>query len=130
MGVVFFPSLLFMGVMLFPSFGLGNASGGGGTLLVPPSLFFIFFLFLSFLLLLLPFLFSSTSHSPFSLSFRTNSFHPFSSSHLFHLFPFLLLHFILSFFHVSFTLFLFLPHKLLPSFFFLRELLVLCASKM
>ena len=30
MGVVFFPSLPFMGVMLFPSLWLGNASGGGG----------------------------------------------------------------------------------------------------
>ena len=41
MGVVFFPSLPFMGVMLFPNFGLGNASGEGGTLLVPLSLFSI-----------------------------------------------------------------------------------------
>ena len=41
MGVVFFPSLPFMGVMLFPSFVLGNASGGGGTFLVPLSLFYV-----------------------------------------------------------------------------------------
>ena len=32
-GVVFFPSLPFMGVVLFPSFVLGNASGEGGTFL-------------------------------------------------------------------------------------------------
>ena len=57
-GVVFFPSLPFMGVMLFPSFVLGNASGGSGVLLVPlspfspllssPSLSFSHSLFLSF----------------------------------------------------------------------------------
>ena len=41
MGVVFFPSLPFMGVMLFPSFVLGNASGGGSTFLVPLSPFSI-----------------------------------------------------------------------------------------
>ena len=35
MGVVFFPSLPSMGVMLFPSFALGNASREGGTFLVP-----------------------------------------------------------------------------------------------
>ena len=136
MGVVFFPSLPFMGVMLFPSFGLGNASGEGGTLLVPPSLFFI--------LLSLPLLSSPSPSFPL-------------------------------FFHVSFSIFPFLPHKLFPSlfffssfpplsfpspsfhslflpfffsstshspfffffrinsfhpFFFFRELLVLCASKM
>ena len=38
-GVVFFPSFLFMGVMLFSSFVLGNASGEGGILLVPLSPF-------------------------------------------------------------------------------------------
>ena len=38
-GVVFFPSLPFMGVMLFPSFVLGNASGGSGVFLVPLSPF-------------------------------------------------------------------------------------------
>ena len=41
MGVVFFSSLPFMRVMLFPSFVLGNASGEGGTLFVPLSLFSI-----------------------------------------------------------------------------------------
>ena len=35
MGVVFFPSFPFMGVMLFPSFVPGNAFGEGGLLLVP-----------------------------------------------------------------------------------------------
>ena len=77
MGVVFFLSLPFMGVMLFPSFMLGSTSGGGVTLFVPPFLFFIF--------LSPPLLSSSPSFSsffshlilPFSLSFRTNSFHPF-----------------------------------------------------
>ena len=34
MGVVFFPSLPFMGVMLFPSFVLGNAFGESDVLLV------------------------------------------------------------------------------------------------
>ena len=128
MGVVFFPSLPFMGVMLFPSFALGNASGGGGTLLMPLSLFFIllslpllsspspsfhslflpffFFFHISFS----PFLFLRFFHICFSL-FRTNSFHHF----------FLLLLFSTSF---SFPLFF------LKFFFFLRELLVLCASKM
>ena len=85
MGVVFFPSLPFMGVMLFPSFVLGNASGKGGTFLVPLSLFSI--------LLSLPLL---SSHSP-SLSFSLPSF--------------------LLFFHISFSLFPFLSHKLFPSIF-------------
>ena len=39
MGVVFFPSFPFMGVMLFHSFVLWNASGGSGVLLVPLSPF-------------------------------------------------------------------------------------------
>ena len=39
MGVVFFPSFPFMGVMLFPSFVLRNASGESGVLLVPLSPF-------------------------------------------------------------------------------------------
>ena len=43
MGVVFFPSLPFMGVMLFPSFVLGNASREGGTLFVPLFSFFPLF---------------------------------------------------------------------------------------
>ena len=61
MGVVFFPTLPFMGVMLFPSFVLGNVSGEGGTFLVPLSLFYVI------LSLPLP---SSLSPSPsFSLPF-------------------------------------------------------------
>ena len=63
MGVVFFPSFPFIGVMLFPSFVLGNASGESSVLLVPlspfspllslsllssPSPSFSHFLFLSF----------------------------------------------------------------------------------
>ena len=39
MGVVFFPSFTFMGVMLFPSLVLGNVSGENGVLLVPLSPF-------------------------------------------------------------------------------------------
>ena len=57
-GVVFFPSLPSMGVMLFPSFMLGNASGEGGTLFVS------LFPFSPILPLSLLF-FSSPSHSPF-----------------------------------------------------------------
>ena len=75
MGVVFFPSLPFMGIVLFPSFWLGNAFGGGAvhplrrppcfSLYLPPPLlylssplfFSLFFLppLLSHLLLLLSF---------------------------------------------------------------------------
>ena len=79
-GVVFFPSLPFMGVVLSPSFVLGDASGEGGTFLVSlylfspllslpllsspsPSLSFSF-LFLFFLLLL----FSISFSFPFPLS--------------------------------------------------------------
>ena len=79
MGVVFFPSLPFMGVMLFPSLVLGNASGGGGILFMPLSLFFI--------LLSLPLLSSPSPSFPI-------------------------------FFHISFSLFPFLSHKLFPSLFF------------
>ena len=79
MGVVLFPSLPFMGVVLFPSSVLGNASGEGNAFLASPSPFFV--------LLSLP--------SPFFLLL------------IFHLF-----------FHISFSLFLFLLHKLLPSLFF------------
>ena len=46
MGVVFFPSLPFMGVMLFPSIRLGNASGEGGASLALFSLFLFFFFLL------------------------------------------------------------------------------------
>ena len=132
MGVVFFPSLPFMGVMLFPSFTQGNASEGGGTFLVPPSLFFI--------LLSLPLLSSPSSSFPlfFHISFSLFPFLPhklfpfffFFSSFPPISFPSLSFHslFLPSFFfRVSFSLLLFLPHKLLPFFFcfFLRELLVL-----
>ena len=79
MGVVFFPSLPFMGVMLFPSFRLGNAPGEGGASLALPSLF---------LILLLPPLFSLFS-SLFSLSFFFFSSFSFSSFLSFSPFPFL-----------------------------------------
>ena len=89
---MFFPSLPSMGVMLFPSSVLGNAPGENGASLALLSLFlFFFFLLFSFLL-------------PFHVSFSLNSFHPFSSSLLFHFFIFCLL-FIMSF---SFVLFCFL----------------------
>ena len=67
MGVVFFPSLPFMGVMLFPSFVLGNASGEGGTFLMPLSLFSV--------LLSLPLLSSLSSSLSFSLSSFLLFFH-------------------------------------------------------
>ena len=99
--VVFFPILPFMGVVFFPSFVLGNASGEGGTFLVSLSLFSP--------LLSLPLL-SSPSHS---LSFSS-----FLSPFFFHLilpfsFPFALL-FLSLFFFSSFP---FLLHKLFPSLF-------------
>ena len=78
MGVVFFPSLPFMGVMLFPSFVLGNVSGEDDAFLVSLSLFSVLLSLPFFLLILL----------------------------LFHLF-----------FHISFSPFLFLLHKLLASLF-------------
>ena len=79
-GVVFFLSLPFMGVMLFPSFVLGNASGGSGVLLTPfspfspllslsllssPSPSFFHSLFLSFSISLLLFLLSLFLSFPF-----------------------------------------------------------------
>ena len=125
MGVVFFPSLPFMGVMLFPSFWLGNAFGGGVvhplcrppcfSLYLPPPLLYLsspLFFSLFFLPLLL-------SHLLLLLSFSL------LCPHLFFLFSFLpitllfstsLFLFILSFSFVSFSLFFF---------FFLRELLIL-----
>ena len=94
MGVVFFPSLPFVGVMLFPSFVLGNVSGEGGIFFVPLSIFC-----------------SSFSSSPF-VSF---SFSFVLSSIISSFFP----HLILPFFVSSFLPHLFfpLPHKLFPSLF-------------
>ena len=104
MGVVFFPNLPFMGVMLFPSFRLGNALGEGGASL---ALLFLFFYFSSssFLPLVSSFLFFLSS-SLFSLS----SF-LFSLFFLLLLFHLLLPHLILPFPFLS-------PFKLLPPFFF------------
>ena len=95
MGVVFFPSLPFLGVMLFPSFALGIASREGGASLALLSLFSVF-LFLPLFLLLLLF-FHLFFHISFFLfpSLRTNSFHPF----------FLRLLLFNLFFHISFFLF-------------------------
>ena len=73
-GVVFFPSFPFMGVMLFPSPVLGNASRESGVLLVPLSPFS------SLLPSLLPlFFFSSSSFSSFFSSSSFSSFFSFSS---------------------------------------------------
>ena len=128
MGVVFFPSLPFMGVMLFPSFVLGNASGEGGIFLVPfspfsillslpllsslsPSLSFSlpsFLLFFSHLILPFSFPFSQTLSIPFL--FFSSFPYLCSSSPFFHL--------------------VFLSSFVLEGlFFFLRELLVLCTSE-
>ena len=143
-----------MGVMLFPSFVLGNASGESGASLARLSLFLFFFLLLfsSSPLFFSPFplLFSPSPSPSFSyffprlilLLFRffcLNSFHPFSSSPLFY-FPLFRLLFILSFSFVPFFCFFLLlspfsgllpfisiSFSFLSSFFFLRELLVLNA---
>ena len=112
MGVVFFPSLPFMGVMLFPSFRLGNAPGGGGASLALLSLFFFIFLIppLFFLSSFLSFL-SSSLFSLYSSLFSL-------SSSLFSLLLFLLflLHknlsipfLLLQLFHSIFLLCLLLP---------------------
>ena len=128
MGVVFFPSLPFMGVMLFPSFVLGNASAEGSAPLAPLS-HFSFSLPLSPLSLLLSFLL------PFHVSFSLNSFHPFSSSfpllsflssfhYVFLLCPFLLPSSAFSFFWSS-SIYFHLVFLSFSPFFFLVELLVL-----
>ena len=120
MGVAFFPSLLFIAVMLFPSFMLGNASGEGGTFLVPLSLFSI--------LLSLPLLSSLSSSLSFSLPsfllffhisfslfpFLSHKLFPslFSSSPLFHLSVLLLFIFISFSFPLSFLRVFFLGNRL------------------
>ena len=71
-GVVFFPSLPFMGVMLFPSTWLGDAlrgwggggGGGGGWPFASNSSFFFFFFFLQLCHLLLLLSPLSPSFSP------------------------------------------------------------------
>ena len=79
-GVVFFPSLPFMGVMLFPSFWLGNACGEGGASFALLSLFLslssssssflpLLFSFLPLFLYFLPFLPSHSSSSSASTFF-------------------------------------------------------------
>ena len=121
MGVVFFPSLPFVGVMLFPSFRLGNAPGEGGAslalfslffiLLLPPlfflssSLFFLSSSLFSLLLLLLFHLFFFTAPSSSSLSSAQNLSIPFSSSPAFHIF-----------FHICFSFFSFLSFSPFPLF--------------
>ena len=122
---MFFPSLPFMGVMLFPSFWLGNAFGGGGASFASYSLFFSLSSSSSFLPLLPSFLFSflsssttfSSASSSFCFSSLSPSFFPlFFSPYHTPLFFFPLPSF-MSYFHSVFLL-------CLP-FFFLRELLVL-----
>ena len=142
MGVVFSPSCLpLMGVMLFPSFALGNASVEGDAFLVP---FSPFSFFLSLPLISSPSPSFSFSLFPFLLFFHISfSLFPFLLHKLFPSF-FLLLLFSTSFLSFSFLfLFLlsstyfhlvflpyFLPEALFFFFFFLREPLVLRASKM
>ena len=133
---MFFPSLPFMGVMLFPSFVLGNASGEGGTFLVPFSLFSVLLSLphlsslSSSLSFSLSFFFSSTSHSPFFFfSFAQTLFIPFfffssfpplySSSPLFHLSA------LLPFIFISFSF----PLSFLKAFFFLGNCLYCVLSK-
>ena len=129
MGVLLFPSLPFMGVMLFPSFVLGNTSGEGGTFLVPLSLFFCSsfssspFFSLSFSFILFYFLSPFLPHIILSFSF------PFAQTlsiplFFFSSFPSL---FLLLLFSISFSF----PLSFLRGFFFfLRELLVLFVSEM
>ena len=126
-----------MGVMLFPSSWLGNASrgGGGGASLAPHSLFSSLPSSLSSIPLLLSFLsslFLSPLLSHLLLLLSLSSVPIFFSSSLLLVFfslclsplsPFPLSLFL--FFYIN--LFLFCPH-LFPSF-LLRELLVLCALR-
>ena len=108
MGVVFFPSLPFMGVVLSPSFVLGDMSGEGGTFLVSLSLFSpllslplisspspSFSFYLLFFLLFFPISFSIFPFlSPFSSTLsdvQTLSFPFFFFSSFPSLFPFLFL---------------------------------------
>ena len=109
-GVVFFPSLPFMGVMLFPSFVLRNVSREVGTLLVP---LFLFSPLLPLSLLSSPS--PSFSHSffliflifpiSFSFPFRTLCFFPSLSLPLLLLYQFLFLFslFLLLLFSISFS---------------------------
>ena len=131
MGVVFFLSLPFIGVILFPSFVLGNASGEGGTFPVPLSLFsvllslpspffsFFFSFILSFFLssflphLILLFFFFPVAQTLSIPFFFFSSFPPFySSSPIFHLCALLPVIFI------SFSF----PLSFLKAFFFVKVL--------
>ena len=149
MVVVFFPTLPFVGVMLFPSFWQGNAPGEGGASLALLSLFLVFsssffFLLSSSLFFLSSLLFFPSflicfSFSSFCLSSLSLSFFLFSPYHT----PLSCLLLIMSFSFVP-LFSSFLPITLLfPVFFsfclsplslffffflfFLRELLVLSA---
>ena len=86
-----------MGVMLFPSLRLGNASGGGGAFFAPHSLFFSLSSSSSFLPLLSSFLFSLFSSSTaFSSASSSLCFSSLSPSFFF--------------FYLSFPLFFFAYH--------------------
>ena len=76
-GVVFFPSLPFMGLMLFPSIRLGNVSGEGSASLALFSLFLFFFSLL-------------ISSSPLFFFFFHFFLLQLSHLHLFFFFPFIL----------------------------------------
>ena len=104
MGVVFFPSLPFIGVMLFPSFRLGNTPGEDGASLALLSLFLILFLHPLF------FLSSSLSPSPLLFSPSPLLFSPFSFLPFFHPFFFFSSFSFSSF--LSFSPFPFLSSKL------------------
>ena len=110
-GVVFFPSLPSMGVVLFPSFVLGNASGEGGTLFV---LLFPFSPLLPISLLSSPS--PSFSHSLFLIFLFFPISFSFPFAHSFPPFPSLSSHSpSFSFFHLFFLSFLLsLPSFPLP----------------
>ena len=111
MGVVFFPSLPFMGVMLFPSFVLGNAFGEGGAPLASFSPFYVFFFLFSFFFF---FIFFSTSPSSSSLPSAETLFIPFF---FFSYFPSFFPHLILPLLLFPFLLLPFLPPYSAISFF-------------
>ena len=111
-GVVFFSSLPSMGVVLFPSFVLGNASGEGGTLFVP---LFLFSPLLPLSLSLLSSPSPSFSHSLFFLFLFLSISFSFPFAHSFSFFPSLSSH--SPSFSVSRPLFLFPSSSLFHLFF-------------
>ena len=130
-GVVFFPSLPFMGVILFPSFWLGNAFGGGGASFALLSLFFFLSSSSSFLPLLPSFLFSLLSSSTSFSSASLFLLSPLSLPPLFSFLPITLPFLFFSPYHTPFFFGVFFSFCLSPLssffsfFFFLRGFLVL-----